>query len=326
MEGKRSEHEVVTASSGVQTTYYGQPVIKAPHWRWLIIVYFFLGGIAGASFTIAAIADFFSRDRAVVRAARYVSVLAFLPCPLLLILDLGRPERFLNMLRVIKLKSPMSLGSWALFFAGGLSTLSGMLQLVADVTHRDILPLPRRLIGIAGIPFSVFLSGYSGVLLAATNIPLWWRASPFLSPTFISSAYSTSLAAISLFLRIGGGEHEAPVRRLARAEVACLTVELGSMTATVARLGKIGRPLTAGQLGAIFWPVTYVGGVLLPLLLQMSGPARGRAPSSSRHYLTTALTLVGGFSLRTLIIFAGKKSAAIPEDYFAMTSRPENSR
>jgi len=320
MENGRRGHGAITASTGVESSYYGVPVVKAPHWRWLIIVYFFLGGIAGASYTIGTIANVFSKDRAVERAARYISFLAFLPCPPLLVLDLGRPERFLHMLRIVKLKSPMSLGSWALTFAGMFATLSAGLELLADLTHRD-MPGARRLIGIAGLPFTVFLSGYTGILLAATNIPLWWRAFPLLSPTFVSSAYSTSLAALSVALGLGGEEQADTARRIARAEALCLTIELSALTAVILRLGRIGRPLIAGRLGLIFWPVTYLGGVVAPLLLQLSGPARGRHVSRSRSLATAGITLAGGFSLRALMVFAGRKSATIPEDYFAMTSQ-----
>lgn len=311
---------VVTASTQVQASYYGQPVIKAPHWRWLVITYFFLGGVAGASFTIATIADFFSKDRAIARAGRYLSFAAFLPCPPLLVLDLGRPERFLNMLRIVKLKSPMSLGSWALSVTGAFATLAAALQLLADITHRDTFPGARRFIGILGLPFTVVLSGYTAVLLAATNIPLWWRAFPFLSPTFISSAFSTSLASISLLLGLGKGEREDTARRIAKAEAICMTMELGFLTAAVIRLGKIGKPLTGGRLGMIFWPITYFNGLVLPLVLQINGLRPGKSPTSARRRAMAAQVLLGGFSLRALMIFAGRKSANIPEDYFALTS------
>ena len=316
------EHPTVTtASSQVQSTYYDLPAVRAPHWRWLIIVYFFLGGIAGASSTIAALADAVSADPRVVRAARYLAAAAFLPCPPLLILDLGRPERALNMFRILKLKSPMSLGSWALFFAGGFATLGAGLQLTCDLLKRDLLPGPRRLVLLAGVPFSVFLSGYTGVLLAATNIPLWWRSFPFLSPTFVGSAYSASLSAITLILRLDREDSRDTGRRLARAETICLTAELTFLTAALVRLGAIGRPLRAGKIGLIFWPVTYVGGIVVPLLLQLSGPARGREQSGPRRTAAAVLPLIGSFSLRAVMIFAGRESANRPEDYFEMTSR-----
>lgn len=310
---------VITASTQIKDSYYGQPVIKAPHWRWLVIFYFFFGGLAGASFTIGTIADLFSKDRAVARMARYLSFAALVPCPPLLILDLGRPERALNMLRIVKLKSPMSLGSWALNFVGIFASLAAALQFLVDVRGREVWPRFRRLVGILGLPFSIFLSGYTGVLLAATNIPLWWRASPLLAPTFTSSAYSASFASLSILLGLGGTERKDTARRVARAEVACVTAELGFLTVMVVRLGPIGRPLTRGKLGLVFWPITYFGGVVLPLLLHLRGPMQGKPASVGRRRTTAALTLLGGFSLRALMIFAGRKSADIPEDYFAMT-------
>lgn len=93
-----------------EPTYYDYPVLKAPVWSWEIVWYFFFGGLAAGCYVIASIASLFgsSEDRAVVRTGYYLSLLALLPCPPLLIKDLGRPERFLNMLRIFKLKSPMS--------------------------------------------------------------------------------------------------------------------------------------------------------------------------------------------------------------------------
>lgn len=332
-----------TATTAVESTYYGKPVIKAPHWRWLIITYFFCGGIAGASFTIGTIANLVSRDRSIERAARYLSLAALIPCPPLLILDLGRPERFLHMLRIVKLRSPMSLGSWALSGFGLFAAIAAAIQLLDDLTHRDTLSGLRRIVGILGLPFSIFLSGYTGVLLAATNIPLWWRASTLLSPTFISSAYSTALAGITLILartesppapkrsriaRFGRRRPAADVpapnstaQRLARAEAICTAAEVASLTAAVIRLGKIGRPLTTGKIGLVFWPVLYVGGLLAPLGLQLSGPVQGRPESVNRRRVAALLTLSGGFALRALMIFAGRESARRPEDYFAVTRK-----
>jgi formate-dependent nitrite reductase membrane component NrfD len=321
-DGHSPARSVTTASSQVDETYYGLPVIKPPHWNWLVICYLFLGGIAGATYTIGTVANLFSRDREVERMARYLSWVAFIPCPLLLVLDLGRPDRFLNMLRIIKLKSPLSLGSWVLSVMGFFATVSAALQILEDITHREWWPGLRRLIGIAAFPFSIFLSGYTGILLAATNVPLWWRAFPFLSPTFVGSAYSTSFAALSILLGFGSGEREDTAQRLARAEVICLATELTGMTTIALKTGKIGRPLTAGKYGMIFWPVTYLGGVLIPLILQLNGPVQGDSGSRARRIGTALMTLVGGFSLRALMIFAGRESASRPEDYFEMTRRP----
>jgi formate-dependent nitrite reductase membrane component NrfD len=308
-----------TVSDGVKDSYYGIPAVKAPHWRWLVILYFFFGGMAGASFTIGTVANLVSEDKAIERAARYITMAALLPCPPLLILDLGRPERFMNMLRVIKLKSPMSLGSWALSGLGAAATAAAGVQLLCDVTGRDRFPGIRRAIGIAGLPFSIFLSGYTGVLLAVTNIPVWWRAFAFLSPTFVSSAYATALTAIATVLNLSGHTSAETHRRLARAEAICAGAELTGLTLMLLRLGRFGRPLRAGKVGLFFWPITVVSGILVPLGLQLSGPARGIEVRSSRRWIAAGLTMVGGVSLRAVMIFAGRESANRPEDYFALT-------
>lgn len=309
---------VITTSDEVRTTYYGEPVINMPHWRWLVIVYFFLAALAGGGFTVATIADLFSRERSLVRLGRYLSVAAVLPAPVLLALDLGRPERAFHMFRILKLRSPMSLGSWALLGLGNLAGLSAVLQVVADLSGRNALAGPRRILGILGLPFSVFVMGYTGVLLAATNVPLWARNYLLLGPTFIASAFSSTLSALSLLLHLTGGDDET-LQRVRRAEVVCLGVEMVALAGSTVRLGRLGRPLTTGFYGAIFWPVTVVSGLLVPFLLQIRGPAAGRPASHPRGIATSLLVLLGGFSLRALMIFAGRKSAARPEDYFEYT-------
>ncbi len=122
-----------------EPSYFDYPVLKEPFWKWEIIWYFFFGGLAAGCYVIASIASLFgsSEDRAVVRAGYYASLLALLPCPLLLIKDLGKPERFLNMLRIFKVKSPMSIGvrMWRLNqLVRTSSLLSPMRCLIADKT------------------------------------------------------------------------------------------------------------------------------------------------------------------------------------------------
>src|SRR5260370_10005830 len=99
-----------------EPAYYDRPVLAEPVWRWEIIWYFFFGGLAAGCYIIASIASLFGshEDRAVVRTGYYLSLLALLPCPPLLIKDLGRPERFLNMLRTFNAKPPMALRVCAL--------------------------------------------------------------------------------------------------------------------------------------------------------------------------------------------------------------------
>src|SRR5579859_7819564 len=119
-------HERDAAAGGAHpTTYYGRPMIKRPTWKWYIPLYFFFGGVAGGTAFIGALAAFFGgrEHRPTVRTARYLSVALAAICPLLLIIDLGRPSRFHHMLRVFKISSPLSVGTWILSVFGMLSGL-----------------------------------------------------------------------------------------------------------------------------------------------------------------------------------------------------------
>src|SRR5712692_6852236 len=182
-----------------QPSYYDYPVLKQPFWRWEIILYFFFGGLAAGSYVIASIASLFGshEDRAVARTGYYLSLLALLPCPPLLIKDLGRPERFLHMLRVFKVKSPMSMGVWGLVSFSLFSGVTAVIQAARDGMlgrwwgARLLAALPQRLIALPGTAFGLHLGGDTGVLLTATSVPLWSR-SKLLGAIFITSAISTS--------------------------------------------------------------------------------------------------------------------------------------
>src|SRR5438876_7905192 len=156
-----------------ELSYYDYPVLKAPTWHWEITWYFFFGGLAAGCYVITSIASLFGsrEDRAVARAGYYLSLLSLLPCPLLLIKDLGRPERFLHMLRMFKVKSPMSMGVWGLlgfsFFSGSTAVIQaakdGMLGCWWGT--RALAALPQKLISMPGSLFGIFLGGYTAVLL-----------------------------------------------------------------------------------------------------------------------------------------------------------------
>src|SRR6266852_4602862 len=192
-----------------EPAYYDRPVLAEPVWHWEIIWYFFFGGLAAGCYIIATIAALFGsrEDRAVVRTGYYLSLLALLPCPVLLIKDLGRPERFLHMLRMFKVKSPMSMGTWALVSFSLFSGLTAVIQGARDGLlgrwwgARLLAGLPQRLLALPGTALGFFLGGYTGVLLTATSVPLWSR-SKLLGAVFLSSSLSTSSALISLVLRL----------------------------------------------------------------------------------------------------------------------------
>ncbi len=113
--------------------YYGAPVLKKPHWGRSVVTYLFLGGIMGGSAIIVAFADRNDEGgRRVARNGRYLNLALALACPAVLISHLGRPERFLNMLRIVKFKSPMSLGVWGLVAYGKLAGFAAVAQAARD--------------------------------------------------------------------------------------------------------------------------------------------------------------------------------------------------
>ncbi len=304
--------------------YYGIPPIKKPHWKWEIVLYFFFGGIAAGAYTIATFAEVFGdrRHRPIVRAGRYIAMPCLLISPILLIKDLGKPSRFFNMLRVFKIKSPMSMGTWGLVSFSGFATLSTVAELAAQGVARGTLParlalaLPRRLIGRVGSFFALFVGGYTGVLLSATTVPLWAKNKYLLGPTFISSALSTGTAAISLALAVTGHDDKEMLAALEHTEAVSLTTELTMLAAQGVASGRLARPLLTGKYSTLFVPGIALG-LVLPLLAALNGIARGHRTRPGR-ITTSLLTLLGGLILRWTLVYAGKDSADDPAAYFEM--------
>ena len=118
--------------TGKPSTYYGIPLIKKAHWGWQIYLYFFLGGIAGGSYLVSTLAHLLGIDSKLVRSGRYLSFACLLASPILLLMDLGRPERFHHMLRILKFRSPMSIGTWVLSSFGMFCGLTTAHQVAKD--------------------------------------------------------------------------------------------------------------------------------------------------------------------------------------------------
>ncbi len=328
-EPRRGGRSVSDESSA---SYYNVPVIHKPHWKWLIIWYFFLGGISSASYVIAAIADIFGGregDR-IKRVGRYLSLAALIPSPLLLILDLGRPERFYLMLRIIKLRSPMSVGTWGLTIFGLFSALSGVIQAAHDglfgwfkPLNRVLLALPSTTINGLGAVFGFFVGGYTGVLLGITAVPLWAKNALLLGPLFLSSALSSGAAAITLVLSLVRGTNHRAIARLERLDTVTLLAELGLILLAQANAGPvISRPIREGWLGNVFrWGVLGTG-IIAPLTMQIRAILARKQPSRHAAMLSSALTLIGGFLLRYVMVTAGRVSADDPQSTFEFARKP----
>ena len=168
--------------------YYDLPLLKPPVWTWEVPAYFFVGGAAGAAAVIAAAATFTGADAKLVRHAKWIAAGgATLSAPLL-IADLGRPERFLNMLRVFKPQSPMSVGAWTLAVFGGASTGAVLVR----GRLGDLAAVVSALSGLV-------MSTYTGVLIGATAIPAWSQHKKTLPLIFGASALASAVSLLELF-------------------------------------------------------------------------------------------------------------------------------
>lgn len=301
-----------------EPSYYDYPVLQSAVWHWAIIWYFFFGGLAAGCYVIASLATLFGspEERAVTRTGYYLSLLALLPCPPLLILDLGKPERFLHMLRVFKVKSAMSMGTWALTGFSLFCGASTVTQAARDGLlgrwwgARWLAALPQRLFAVMGSPFALFLGSYTGVLLAATSNPLWSR-SRLLGAVFISSAFSTSTALITLVLHIVRAPASV-LHKLDRLEWAAILVELTGLLSFLRNSGRAARPLVGTapkEQGTAFWGLVFGSGLLLPWLIKTGSLFSRKPHSAASGLLPSLLVLVGGYFLRRTIVKAGHLSS-----------------
>ena len=295
----------------------------SPHWGWYIVLYFFIGGLAGGCYFLAALIDHFGRpqDRPLARLGYYVAFPCVLLSGLLLTIDLSRPLRFWHMLierntfePMFKAWSPMSFGSWALLTFGFFSFISFMAALAEEdqlrwpALNRLRWPAFRAIrtgrivpaiVAILGGTAGLFIAGYTGVLLAVTNRPIW-SDTPLLGMLFIVSAASTSAALLMLLAQRYGWRGLPGVHALERMDGMVLALELLVLIAVMVSLG----PALRAWLNAwgVLLAIVVLVGVIAPLVLSWR---HRRVPNATLATVAT-LVLVGGFLLRLLVIFSSE--------------------
>jgi protein NrfD len=295
-------------------TYFTLP----PDWTWYIVPYFFIGGIAGGAYFIAAMLDWFGRphDRPIIRLGYYTAVIGAMISAVLLIVDLTRPRRFWHMLiqsenfpaPILKWWSPMSIGSWALLMFGGLATVSaiGALHESGRLRFGRLLstgPL-ARLMQAAGAFFGIFIAGYTGVLLSTTNRPVW-ADSHFVGLLFLLSAASTAAATLLLLGRRHPRHSAYSESWLGRFESWVLMLELIVLLIFLISLGPVIEAWL-NLWGVVLLVGVLIAGQLLPLALHYRPNwFRGRRLDSA--VAAAVLVLIGGFLLRLTVIMVSHR-------------------
>ncbi|SET92555.1 NrfD/PsrC family molybdoenzyme membrane anchor subunit [Geodermatophilus poikilotrophus] len=237
--GGRPGGEVAMVEEAEFTSYYGRPIIKPPVWKTPDVpLYLFLGGAAGSSSIMAALTDLTDRP-ALTRNARYVSGGAAIASVVFLIHDLGRPERFLHMLRVVKPTSPLSIGSYI------LAPFSAAAGATAAVELLGWFPRLKRFGGVVAALFGGPLATYTGVLFANTAVPSWHAAHKELPFVFGASGMA---AGGGITMALSPIEEAGPSRKMA---VAGAAIELAAMHRVETEFGIVSKPYHVGKAGRL---------------------------------------------------------------------------
>ncbi|MGW3366502.1 NrfD/PsrC family molybdoenzyme membrane anchor subunit [Streptosporangium canum] len=292
-------------------SYYGQPVIKSPVWHEPHMpAYLYLGGLSGAAAVMGVMARISGRDRLAL-TSRVTAALGATAGAAFLVAELGRPERFLNMLRVFKPTSPMSMGSWTLAVHSGLTAVAAAPAVLATrpasgiaaslpSTVTAVLPAAGDAAILASGVTGPLMATYTAVLLADTAVPAWHEAHRELPFLFAGSALAAAGAAGMLATpRAQAG----PARTVA---VLGAALETAAGVVLESRLGLVGELYHQGRAGSLLRVarVLTAGGGLLAAVA-----GRGRVLTALSGLALTAGSLVTRFG----ILEAGRASAADPK-------------
>lgn len=300
--------QLPSASAG--TGYYGVPLLKAPAWTWEVPLYFFVGGVAGAAAIVGSISRMTGADPELVRDARALAAIGGSVSPALLIADLGMPSRFLNMLRVFKIQSPMSMGSWTLMVfsssAAGLAFLDAVKRRNGIGGHSGGAQIPRvaDIVGNAAEFVSVFsgavLSTYTGVLIGATAVPVWNRNVVMLPIHFGASGMGSAISILEL------KGHDTPALNALGLASAVTETLVGASIEL--RKDRVLKPLKTGWSG---W-LTRIGGLFsgpLPLALRLLSFAVNGKRRRTLRKAAAISAVAGSVVTRFAWVQAGKASA-----------------
>ena len=282
---------------GYQGYLAAEHFVRAPNWEWWILLYFFFAGIAGGSYVLGALLRLWVRpgDPAAARTAFTASLVALLFCPIFLTVDLGRPERFWHMLidtgtgaLAFKAWSPMSVGAYGLSLFGLFAFVSAVESLFPK--FMTWWPAALNTVWMAvGAIFGLFVAGYTGVLLAVSNQPVWSDGWP-LGGLFLVSGLSGAAALLVLLVR--QTRSAAAVEEADRWFVGLEAVLVVIFLVTIALAGTLARLFSPLML--LLW-VLVLAGLAAPFYLRR----RAAMPAA----LSPLLVLLGVLALRAVVIF-----------------------
>jgi formate-dependent nitrite reductase membrane component NrfD len=277
-------------------SYYGNSIINPPTWAESDIAgYLFAGGLAGGSSLLAAGADLTGRP-ALARRAKLCASGAISVSLLALVHDLGRPERFLHMLRVFKPSSPMSVGVWILFFYGPLAAGSA----ASDVL--GLAPRTGRAAGVGAALLGPAVASYTAALIADTAVPAWHEAHRELPFVFVGSA---AAASAGFGLVAGPLSENEPARRLA---VLGSIAELIATEVMERRLGPVAEALHTGTAGRRLRAAKVLTAAGALAAATVAGRSRAGAVAGGA-------ALLAGSALTRFGIFAGGMASARDPKY-----------
>jgi formate-dependent nitrite reductase membrane component NrfD len=288
-----------------------KPVLKAPEWNWKVSTYLFMGGIMGGLGLLALVARPNRPDeRRLRRTVRFASLALAAANPAILVTHLGRPERFHHMLRIVKYKSPMSLGVWGLVLYSGAAGAN----VVRELAETGALPAwMRQLAPEFATPLQAlmgtFTAGYTGVLLSASAIPVWAAGKRHIPAASVCSGLSGACALASLLALLDGNDTVAP--KLERLEMVAATAELYVLNDFRVKGGRYVKPLFEGAIGERLRTYTVFTGIALPMVLNVVGELTSlpKPLDRMRRLAASVMTLIGGYVFRDALIESGKISA-----------------
>lgn len=304
--------ESAVAEAPSEVTYYGRPMLKQSVWSIDIPLYYFLGGAAGAALTLGAALQLVSgsrrsRFRELSNTCHWIGIIGSSAGAGFLIHDLGRPERFIHMMRVFRPTSPMNMGTWILAGAAPTAITTGLL-----VNRRGLLGRIGEITGYISGVFGAALAGYTGVLVSNTAIPLWRETRRWLPVLFMASSASAAASVVEI---VSGDRHARNVTRTfgTVARIADLAASR-KVEAAASSVPQLAEPLYRGSPSVLWKAASWLTAASLVLSLT-AGKSRKRTAAAGW------LGAAGSLCLRFAVHHLGNASARDPKAAFQQQRR-----